>query len=227
MMYMSEVRLLRAKLRERMSACGGVHGGNLYDAHQMLWRLFADAPDRRRDFLFCETAPGAYITVSARSPEDRDGIWDIRVKPYAPVLRQGERLAFFLRANAVIKRTDATGRQQRHDIVQDARKRLMAEGVAPAALPSRQELAQREGCNWLRRREKLLGLKCEEASLQVSERIVGAFRKRRTAATVAMFDLQGRAYVTDVDALLRTLFKGVGPSKSFGCGLLLVRRDCA
>ena len=48
---------------------------DIYDAHQALWDLFSDRSDRERDFLFREIDSVTYLTVSAREPVDRQGVW--------------------------------------------------------------------------------------------------------------------------------------------------------
>ena len=55
--------------------------------------------DAKRDFLFREIEPGAFIIVSNRAPEDPHGLWTSSLKTYAPALAAGDRLGFVLRAN--------------------------------------------------------------------------------------------------------------------------------
>ncbi|MCI5220551.1 MAG: type I-E CRISPR-associated protein Cas6/Cse3/CasE, partial [Candidatus Electrothrix sp. LOE2] len=40
----------------------------------------------------------------------------------------------------------------------------------------------------------------------------------------SLLDLSDRLTVTDPNVFTRALFRGIGPAKGFGCGLLLVRR---
>jgi len=204
-------------------------GAGLYDTHRLLWNLFADTPDRKRDFLFREQdAPYTFLTVSQRQPEDTAGCWSIQVKPYAPKLQAGDAIAFSLRANAVIKRNE-NGKQRRFDVVQDACLR-MKEQNQDAELPTRAEIAQEAGARWLLTRQQTLGLSIEPASILVEGCKVERFVKRATrdarssAVSLGIMDLQGTAEVEDPQQLLQALFQGVGPAKGFGCGLLLIRR---
>lgn len=217
----------------------GVPGETLYDAHQALWRLFSDGPDRRRDFLYREMEPGSFITVSARMPLDTGPLWSVRSKDYAPRLHEGERLHFSLRVNPVRKTRSPSGRQQRHDVVQDARKRWLAEhGGDSEGMPSRIVLAQDAGWAWFAARAEGMGLTVSDADRQlfaVERYLPCGFTKRRAdkaypekrtvdAVSISLLDMTGFATVADPVRLQNALFSGVGCAKGFGCGLLLVRR---
>ncbi|GFM37359.1 type I-E CRISPR-associated protein Cas6/Cse3/CasE [Desulfovibrio psychrotolerans] len=204
----------------------------LYDTHRLLWNLFADRPDRKRDFLFREQDdPHTFLTVSHRQPHDAEGWWTTQIKPYAPKLQQGEGIAFSLRANAVVKR-NIDGKQRRFDVMQDARIRLQERqpGIDASDLPVRAGLAQSAGMEWLLKRQQELGLSIDPGCVQVDGCRVERFIKRNPHAgrshtiSLGIMDMQGTAQVEDPQKLLRVLFQGVGPAKGFGCGLLLVRR---
>lgn len=100
-MYLSLIRLRRDVSPKDISALGRING---YGLHKMVWDIFSDGPDRKRDFIYrFEKIDGlpTYYTVSEREPDDSKGLWDISTKSYAPKLMQGDRLAFKLRANPV------------------------------------------------------------------------------------------------------------------------------
>ncbi len=194
---------------------------NVYDAHQALWDLFSDGPDRERDFLFREIDPVTYLALSAREPVDGKGVWRMAVKSYAPKLAAGDRLYLSLRANAVIKRKDNDGKQKRYDVVQDARKPYKDRGETP---PSRAELSQREGVKWLLARQEAMGVCFEDQSLVVESYMVRRYRRGGREASFGTLDFAGFAEVCDADKALAALRHGVGPAKGFGCGLLLARR---
>ncbi len=192
-----------------------------YDAHQALWRLFSDSPDRKRDFLYREVDPVTFLAVSARPPEDPAGVWRVRTKPYAPQLAEGDRLYVSLRVNAVVKRKGADGRQDRFDVVQDARLRLKN---ANKEVPPRADLAQTEGLKWLRARQEGLGLAFDEGSVNVMSYVQHQLWRYGAKAKVSALDMTGFARVVDPEAALTALTQGVGPAKAFGCGLVLARR---
>lgn len=194
---------------------------NVYDSHQALWELFADRPDRKRDFLFREMDAVTYLALSAREPVDRQGVWNMAVKPYAPRLAEGDRLYVSLRANAVVKRKGVDGKQDRFDVVQDARKPYKERGEEP---PSRAALAQREGAKWLLARQEALGLCFEDQSLVVESYMVRRYWRDGHDVRFGTLDFAGFAEISDPHKALHALCTGVGPAKGFGCGLLLARR---
>lgn len=220
-MYMTKATLDAHELVLR----GGRLPESAYDSHKALWTLFGDKPDRTRDFVYRETGPLCFLVVSRREPEDRDGLWNLQIKPYEPRLRAGERLFFSLRANAVRKTRDAEGRQVRYDVVQDQRRRLKDQGVADGDMPSRAVLAQEAGNRWLMARQETLGLEIEPQSLMVEGYTPHRFRRKGARQVCfATLDFKGFATVQTPDSLLAALAGGVGPSKGFGCGLLTVMR---
>ena len=80
---------------------------NGYQAHQLVWNLFADHPDRQRDFIYRhEEANGlpTFYMVSKRMPVDTSGMWEILPKEYNPQLKSGQRLGFTLCANPIRSR---------------------------------------------------------------------------------------------------------------------------
>ena len=123
-MLLTRARLRRdvpaEALREVLAADGAVRTAS---THHMIWSLFADAADRRRDFLWREAEPGLFYILSARPPEDARGLFEVDPpKRFAPRLEVGDRLAFVLRANATVVRKAGRGRERGHrvDVVMDA-----------------------------------------------------------------------------------------------------------
>jgi CRISPR system Cascade subunit CasE len=223
-MYLSRITLCDPEaLRQRPP--------DAYALHQAVWGLFADDPDRRRDFLFRreEDAPGLlFLVVSRRPPQDDTGRWRIEAKEYAPKLAKGDRLHFRLRANPVRTGKNANDKQARFDVVMDAKTALRRQGVPREKWPSQAALAYEAGSRWLSARGERLGFTPDPARLRVEGYRQLAFDKGRDGGrqrvSIATLDFEGLLTVTDPERLTRTLFEGVGPGKSFGCGLLLVRR---
>lgn len=101
-MYFSLIRLRRDLTPRDIATLGR---SDSYGQHKMLWDLFSDNPERKRDFLYrFEFVSGVptYYTVSEREPVDAKGLWDISSKEYTPKLEPGDRLAFKLRVNPVL-----------------------------------------------------------------------------------------------------------------------------
>lgn len=226
-MYISKVEFDAVQL-----ARAGLYKSGFYAVHQWLWLLFADDPERRRDFIYRQMKPSQndgrnapyFLVVSEREPEDSPFLRRLVVKPYAPQLSSGERVAFSLRCNPVITRQNAlTRRHQQVDMVQDERRRRKLKGVPEEEMPRRTELAQEIAPEWLARHN--LGLEVDAESIQVE-----AYDQLRFICpkggkiTLARLDLLGTGTVRDPEALRHALYKGLGRAKGFGFGLLLVRR---
>lgn len=226
-MYISKVEFDAVRLAQ-----AGLYQSGRYAEHQWLWQLFSDSPQRKRDFLYRQMKPsqesGAnapyFLVVSEREPEDRPFLRRLVVKPYAPQLSDGERLAFSLRCNPVITRTSADGTHSRIDMVQDERLRRKREGVPEADLPRRTALAQDVVApKWLEKHD--FGLDIDADSLQVEAYDQFRFvHPKDGKLTLARMDLLGTGTVRDAQALRHALYKGVGRARGFGFGLLLVRR---
>ncbi|WP_316897544.1 type I-E CRISPR-associated protein Cas6/Cse3/CasE [Pseudodesulfovibrio indicus] len=196
----------------------------IYDAHQALWTVFSDDPDRRRDFLYRRLDERTFLTVSDREPLHRDGLLRCEVKEYAPRLKAGDRVYFSLRFNPVVKRRDDKGRQVRVDLVQDRRRRLAEQGVSPDGLPPWHVVAEEAARDWFAGRRDSLGLEVGDVLVEAYCTETFARRRGERAISLARIDAGGFARVTDPARLVESLRRGVGCAKGFGFGLLLLRR---
>lgn len=214
-----------------------------YRQHQVLCRLFQlphreeRSPQHRTSFLFRTErigpdsflgaqSPGlvglpVFYVLSTQVPEDEDGIWQIDTPPadYRPDLREGDRLAFQLRANPVVTRTGPDSRRARHDVVMDAKRRLKEENL----YRDQASVAYEAGRQWLQARTERQGFKVEDASLQVDGYATWRqhYGKKIQLSTL---DFAGNLIVSDPIRFREALFNGIGPAKAFGCGLLMIRR---
>ncbi|MFW6324980.1 MAG: type I-E CRISPR-associated protein Cas6/Cse3/CasE, partial [Desulfovibrionales bacterium] len=169
---------------------------------------------------------GQFIAVSQRMPKDERNVWNIQVKEYDPKLKAGDRIFFSLRINAVRKTRNVQGKQVRHDIVQDYRKRLLEEGKRESHLPSRTVLAQQASLDWLKTREDEIGFVVEQETLLVESYQRQQIRKNIKARPIilSVIDMKGFAKVIDPEKARTTLMQGVGCAKGLGCGMMLIRR---
>lgn len=222
-MYFSRIEPRRDSVQVRdivrMSA------GDSYFVHKLIWQLFSDGPDRRRDFLYrihdAKIWPVIY-TVSRREPVNTDGGWTIETKPYHPQIRTGESLGFSLRVNAVKSRRDNEARQHRYDVVQDAKARLKLKGETdsmPLAL-----LAWQEGTAWLAARAGKNGFSIDTENVRLDGYRRHEFVKKSKKVTFTTLDFSGLLRVIDQEAFRLALFSGIGPAKGFGCGMMMVKR---
>jgi CRISPR system Cascade subunit CasE len=194
-----------------------------YRLHQALWEVFSDSPGRRRDFLYRldldARLPRVYA-LSVREPRPGNGHWRIEPKPFRPQVREGDRLAFALRANPVVTRNG-----KRHDVVMDAKRRLDEREVPRETWSPQAQLVQEHGAAWLERREGTLGAALEAGSVRVDRYQIHRFPKPSgSRVQLATCDFEGILRVTDPQRLLAAIESGIGPAKGFGCGLMLIRR---
>lgn len=208
--------------------------------HRLLWTLFADRDDRRRDFLWREERPGrgtsgrgGFLVLSEREPVDAHGLFDMDPpKAWAPELAAGDRLAFSLRANAVVTRQDSEGRRKRHDVIMD---RL--NGVPQAKRAEARDSAVHEaGCAWLMQQGEKHGFTLLKDLLNDGEgrpilRIdgyeqlrIGRRGRREEPARISVVEFDGVLTVSDPERFLAALHRGFGKAKAWGCGLMLIRR---
>lgn len=207
---------------------------NVAAAHRLVWTLFADGPQRRRDFLWRAQTPGSIATttfylLSTRPPVDRLGIFELDPpKPFAPALKPGDRLRFALRANPVVTRKDAAGRPRRHDVVMDA---LLRSGAARGDRAERRRSAIDEAARmWFEGQGERYGfaLVRERSGAPLfradgyEQRVIP--RERGRPVSFSEIDLEGVLEVREPQRFLDALRRGFGKAKAWGCGLMLIRR---
>lgn len=195
-----------------------------YREHQALWKLFNTNPDASRDFIYryelTNNRPGYYV-VSQRTPEDQHDIWTIETKEYQPRLAKGQAFGFMLRANPVMTKDG-----KRHDVVMLEKHRIHYKDMPVLERPALQAIVQKAGYEWLTKRADDHGFQIEEETIRVDGYQLHQAQKptARQSIRYSTIDYQGVLTVTDSEKLCKLLFSGLGKSKAFGCGLLLVRR---
>lgn len=189
-------------------------------AHNLIWTLFADTPDRTRDFLWREEKDGHFLVLSNRAPIQSD-LWQLfEPKPFAPALNAGDTLEFSLRVNATrMKRGE---KPQRVDVVMDALHAV----PQPERKAKRMEIANREIAAWLAGQGgkagfDLLSSQCEDYTAHALDSYRGP---RKGQPQFGICDVTGTLRVTDPAAFVAQIGAGFGRAKAFGCGLMLIRR---
>lgn len=228
--YLSRLRLSRSPPARALDALLNPEGAaRRMDAHhRLLWAVFSDGPDRRRDFLWREERDGVFMVLSERQPTASDLFEMPEVRPFTPQLAVGDRLAFALRANAT--RTEKTGNlsatgneKKRHiDLVMDALHSLPQAERAP----ERMAAAQRVGKTWLVGQGARAGFRPLQVQIEDYSVVAlpGYRGKRRGQPQFGILDMTGILEITEPTAFLAQLALGFGRAKAFGCGLMLIRR---
>jgi len=241
-MYFSRVRVSPVHLQQFAK----LFQYNHYQLHQLLWKLFQDKPDDKRDFLFRQDSdkqglPVFYL-LSKYPPISTDHSFIIETKSYHPQLRTGDTLGFSLRANPVEQSScartaeeNAVLREQRrakglrekeilpqkrihHDVVMHLKKSL---GEEERHLYSQAELEQKAGERWLQERAEKNGFRL--LSVTAQGYLQHHFKKRQIK--ISTLDYDGVLQITDPELFVtKALYRGIGRSKAFGCGFLMIRR---
>lgn len=221
-MFLSRIRL---NLDSR-SAVEDLLTDEGYMWHQRLWQLFSDSPDRNRDFLYRreQSREGlTFFSLSERTPRKDHPAWLVESKAFEPQLSAGTKLHFRLTANAVV-RTREDDKVRRHDIVMHHKHQLKQAGKDKALLLQQSELVQQAGEQWLENQGSKHGFEPERTK---ADGYIGHKLHKRASTKPVQFhtiDFEGALKVTDPEKFLQQLYSGFGSSKSFGCGLMLIRK---
>ena len=224
-LYLSRARLRRdATVQALLPLLQSDNNRSRHPGHHLVWSLFTDGPDRRRDFLWREMEQGTFLILSTRRPVDHHALFDIDApKPFAPVLETGDCLQFSLRANPVVRRYDPRrGRSVKHDVVMDAlRSRLGGERAE-----HRLTVMREQGFAWLERQAGRAGFMVKPHSVRVDGYAQHRVTRKGTvpAMSFSTLNFDGLLTVSNPDAFLAAIADGFGAAKAYGCGLMLIRR---
>jgi CRISPR system Cascade subunit CasE len=194
--------------------------GSEYSLHRAVWDLFADRPDRSRDFLYrLDSRNGRPLlwTLSSREPCAPPGLWRIETRALSPRLRPGDLLEFNVRVNPVVTRDG-----KRHDVVMDRKLRTGWKTAPPAEREPQAAVVQEALTEWLSARASRLG--AQARSLRADGYRVSRFPKPSgKEVQLGVCDLSGVLEIVEADRFVDLWRTGLGPAKGFGCGLMLIR----
>jgi CRISPR system Cascade subunit CasE len=230
-MYLSRVRVATEGLDR--NALLALMAGDAYGNHQLLWQLFTD--QQKRNFLFRQEieqeqlSPDSdprglplFYVLSEEPPTNVPGLLQAETKTLIPKLRQGDRLAYRLRANPTIARKQAgRDRSVRHDVLMDAKKQCQQAGVTKAA--DVQAQMNKAASTWLMQRAENAGFELA-AEPQISGYRQHAIRRKGQEIRFSSIDYEGVLTVLAPEQFAEILYRGLGRSRAFGCGLMLIRR---
>ena len=186
--------------------------------------LFNNNPNAKRDFIYRyepQYNTPAYYIISKQEPVDKNGLWQIQTKNYAPILQSQQKFAFILRVNPI---KSVKGR--RHDIVMHEKYRIDYKNLAEDKRPSMRELIEKTGFEWLSKRAEQNGFSINQENIQIDayHPHVTGHKRGKKAIRYNTMDFSGHLIVTDPEKFKEILMQGIGKSRAFGCGLLLIRR---
>ncbi|MEM9102451.1 MAG: type I-E CRISPR-associated protein Cas6/Cse3/CasE [Pseudomonadota bacterium] len=195
-----------------------------YAAHKSLWQLFTE--EEKRQFLFREETQKngipMYFLLSEKPPEQHPG-FIIQTKSFAPKLAVGDQLAYQIRVNPTVTTRLESGKRERHDVLMHAKKKLRDSEAHPETIKQEMEDAAR---HWFAYSKRLQEWGFELSGEPYIEKYYQHKLKKNSRRIIqfSSVDLQGQLTVTQPDAFLKMLCTGIGRSKAFGCGLMMVRR---
>lgn len=200
-------------------------GSSQQAGHHLVWSLFADGPNRNRDFLWREMErAGSFLILSRRPPLDRHSLFAMdEPKPFIPMLEPGDKLSFSLRANPVIRRWDENlDRSRKHDVVMDALRSLAKEHRARF----RPSVIRDQGYAWLERQAGTSGfaVRPEDVRIDGYQQNQVSRNASRHSMSFSTLDFDGTLEVQQPRRFLARIASGFGASKAYGCGLMLIRR---
>ena len=210
-----------------------------FDAHRrLMWTLFP-SPDAKRDFLWRADAKGKFLILSARKPQASRLFQPLESKPFVPILAAEDRLMFVLRVNATKDRrsgpqddvTPGTRRKPRKDrrvdIVMHTMRTLGSVGGGRGAADSRSarrmDVASEAAREWLSAQGARRGFGVDALAVK-DYRVCKLKRRNGGEVTFGVMDIKGLLSVRDPEVFTHALLTGLGRSKAYGCGLMLIRR---
>ena len=228
-LFLSQVKLRQdASIKSLIPLLLGEHLDSSHSqaGHHLVWSLFSDGPDRKRDFLWREVNTGEFLVLSTRPPENRHFLFDVNSpKLFTPQLREGQRLRFSLRANPIVRsleKDDPRAKRQKHDVVMHSLRHVPRGKRAD----ERRKVIQQAGYAWLLRQAAQAGFDVKEKDLLADHyrqhRITRSNGER--SLTFSSLDFDGVLTVSSPTQLLTSIKKGFGSAKAFGCGLMLIRK---
>lgn len=223
-MFFSRVQIKLCE--DSLRYLNGLAMGDSYATHQLLWNLFPDDPDAKRDFLYrAEHKEGwpVYYVLSKREPTDKSDLFSVTKKVFNPVIAVGLKLSFDIRVNPVVARK-VEGKKNcvHHDVLMDAKKKAEREKYSPNET---EKLKTEYIIKWLADRSEKAGFSIKPEELRIDAyQQHRALKKSTMPLQYSTVDYSGILTVTDVERFKSTLMNGLGRAKAFGCGLMLVKK---
>ncbi|MEW6670489.1 MAG: type I-E CRISPR-associated protein Cas6/Cse3/CasE [Thermodesulfobacteriota bacterium] len=202
-MYLSKIHI-------NSSACR-----NPYEIHRVLWRLFPEDVEARRDFLFrIEHSDRNHADVLMQSKKKPEGSSvEARIlawKDFFLSLCAGQRLRFLLIANPIKTIKNEAGQTEENGETKKCR------------VPLIREESQRA---WIERKFQYAA---SLESLVIDPMSPMRFRKGKEdrAGKIQPVRFQGILNVKTLEKMTDLVENGIGPAKAFGCGMLSLAKVC-
>lgn len=218
MTYLTHAQLRHDTPQARDHARISLEDAHLDAGHSLIWSLFSDDPEAKRDFIYRASGSHSFLIVSAREPRNNSLVWNIKTKPYQLKLAKGERYGFSLRVNPVISLSQPDRKRSlRVDVLMHAKKKK-SEKLDPQ---EREDVI----LSWLENKLKGKGAIIDKGACLVTEYSQKQLSRKNNQKkmTMSVVGVEGALTVNDPIELQKALNEGIGRGKAFGLGLLLLR----
>ena len=223
-MYLHKITIDREALKKDRKIYQEV-----YLLHKTIWELVSRNVNQKRDFLY-RVEYDAYQNIkhiyllALHQIASRNNL-KIAVSPrYQPQIETGESLFFKLRANPIIKRKE-NGKAKEYGLIMDAKHQFKKNGQSYLDQFSMDELISDVGMKWLGRKGEQHGFSVKRFEVDIgNDNEYSVSPPGKQAFTLRTLDFEGKLKIIDPGWFKKTLFKGIGSAKSFGCGMLMVKR---
>jgi CRISPR system Cascade subunit CasE len=85
-------------------------------------------------------------------------------------------------------------------------------------------ISERALLTWWQQRSQQIGIQCSDDAVQADGYLQHHIKSKGTGAMFSSINLSGSLTVEKPETFIESLARGVGRSKAFGCGLMLIRR---
>jgi CRISPR system Cascade subunit CasE len=208
--------LVHIELETEVLAQNRIHDS--YDWHQRLWECFPDKPNSARDFLTrIDLLDGSVRVWMLAGRQPISPAWcppnAFAVKEVSPEFLSHTLYAFDLRANptkALVQRApDGTPKRKANG------KRASGKRVPLVKLEDLRA--------WIERKGVEAGFRISAAEpLDIGPMVENHFRRKETRGLHGGVQFRGVLEVVDPTKFRDAYFRGIGPAKAFGFGLLLL-----
>ena len=189
----------------------------IYGIHKNMWKFFPGPIDSRKFLFHIMYSEKSILCLSEIRPVSPNDNWTIDVKEYEPSVNVGDYFKFRTRVNPTITR-NINGKHKRHDVVMDAKLNSIDQS-------SMIELIEISVGDWIKERGVKNGFAVHGDSLCIhSYERHESSKSPNEPIVFSTVDIEGYLEVTNVEKFMNVIHHGLGPCKSFGCGLIVIKR---
>ena len=185
-----------------------------YDMHKLVWSLFQFQPYYKdRKFIFSFFERNIFIVSEEKPTPLKNSDLKIETKNYDMNFVNGKILSFDIKINAQITRN-----HKKLPIMTAYANDLREKGKTYTL----NEVAEKSVKDWFSNHENSLGFRILEFT--VVSFYNHKFKKNDgKKVTYNTIDLKGILQINHPGLFLKSLYQGIGKSRAFGCGMLLIR----